>query len=1341
MRSQRPYFVSVSGVGMNFESECKLFPLTHPQKRIFLQSVRNPDLTWPVILYMVKFPRAIDFELLSMAINIYIHENEGLRIKLVLDSQDGIAKQCFIEHTDRKWEHLGFSDSDEAEFEEWKGAQARRNFDLYEDALYDFHLIQFPDGKQGFSMRMHHICSDGFTCISLANRVDELYRGIAQGRPPVKGEAAPYREFVTYEQSYLTSPDFVHDKEFWLSENLHELEGYRLAPKRSYADSEGYDSVRYEIPQALLHAMTQWHRDSGLSLFVQFFTALALYVHRVSSLDSFAISLFGHNRTRRDMKTTAGMFVGTYPLRIDILENIPFLELAENISGKLKTIIKAHGKFPFDELVRLTREKHQTEINHLINISIIELYYREGGHYLMELVHQENIQNQLSVFIERYENPEHPSSIRFTFDTRIYRKSDIQNLFGGICSILEKFFLDPSMKVGTLPLISRQQYQKQVHEFNQTFRSFPKDKCMHHLFEDAVLKNPSNTAIECEGRSITYGELNRQSDLLAEKLRHAGVGPEKIVGVCMYKSIETVIAFLAVLKAGGAYVPIDPTLPVERIRFILQDTDSACLIVHQGLAERVRKDYQGKCVVCAENRFTTGDWEETKIHSIGGVSPRNLMYVIYTSGSTGKPKGVMVEHHGFVNLISDQVRRYQLTEKDRFLHFISFSFDASQEHLFRVLCSGSILCLAGGQSNLNEIDIPGLLKSLNITCCAFPASLLEKLDAKEFPEMKVLSSGAEKCSLSLFKKWSKGRRFFNSYGPTETTVLSHISQLDSKETEPHIGKPIANAQAFVLDKYRMPLPIGMEGELYIGGEGVARGYLNQPELTKSVFIPNPFDPSWESRLYRTGDIVYFRNDGNLVFVGRRDKQVKIRGFRIELDEIKEVMLQHSAVKEAVVLVQKSGGRQRLVAFLVTSQGESIDSETLKTYLNGNLPAYEVPDTLVSVDSIPLTTHGKIDEKRLFQNLSSHPLIKRKHAAQSKTERLLKRLWCDLLNVRDIDITENFFYSGGDSLMALEICMTIEKQFGMKITVQQFMQFPTIQSIAAMLDRKKREQGTAVRIRKSETGKGSLIVVHSFKGECNYGSKIARGLDDNLDIYAVSMDEITLNNLKVTSMQDLAAFHVGQMLEQNPVFPLLLCGFSWSGTLAYEMAIEFDKRRIPVELLLIDTKFPDISDLSAGERVKYHSFHFLRAMMYFFKPAALVLGAVTRAGRDRFQFSMDEALLELYLYLKRIKNFVWKGHPSSPTGKQSLRKSLRMLPARPNECPASLKVHYLMTRPDSFLRKILLTDQSARWGKKMARPLTLHKLKGQHIDLIGKNLSITTDCIQNIINCMIESETR
>ncbi|NOY22780.1 MAG: amino acid adenylation domain-containing protein [Acidobacteria bacterium] len=1324
---------------MNFENKCNVFSLTHPQKRIFLQTMQVPDSSWPVDLYLVKYREPVVFELLSRALNIYVKESDGLRVKLIPDSTGRIVNQYFPPHVDRQWEILDFSGPDEMKFSQWKNCEKNRRFNIFEDILYDFCLVTFPDGKQGFSMLMHHLCSDGFTRISAVSRVTELYQDMVCDRPLSESTSTSYREFIAYEQAYLKSVEFVRDREFWMSENLQELNEYRIVPMKVRDNPNRYGSVRYEIPEDLYQSMTQLHQSSGLSLFTQFFTVLAVIVHRITSLDSFAISFFGHNRTREDMKATTGMFTGTYPLRIDIEGNLSFLDLAKYMSTKIKKIVKVHGMFPFDELVKLIREKEHTDINHVIDLSIIDLCYPNVPH--CELSHVEGMesQNQLSISIERYDNPELQSTILFLFDSRIYLESDIRNLFSSICSMLHGVFLEPSAKISKLPLISPEQYQKLVHEFNQTSKPFPKDKCAHHLFEEAALKDPSNTAIECGGRSITYGKLNQQSDLLAEKLRYAGIGPEKLVAIYMDKSIETVIAFLAVLKAGGAYVPIDPALPVERIQFILKDTDSACLVVHQRFADPVRKVYQGKCVVCVDDRFIIGDWEERKPHSTGEAQPHNLMYVIYTSGSTGKPKGVMVEHHGFVNMVSDQVQRYQLTEKDRFLHFISFSFDASQEHLFRVLCSGAVLCLTDVQKNLNEVDIRSLLKAQNITCCAFPASLLETLDEKEFPAMKVLSSGADKCSLALVRKWGEGRRFFNSYGPTEATVLSTISQLDVGETEPHIGKPIANVQAYVLDKYGMPLPAGVAGELYIGGEGVARGYLNQPELTESCFVPNPFDLSGESRLYRTGDIVYFRDDGNLVFVGRRDKQCKIRGFRIEPDEIKETMLQHPGVKEAAVLVHKSRGRQQLTAFFVFGGETPPDVDFLKTYLSEKLPFYMVPEILVAVDSIPLTTHGKIDEKGLFQHLSNRPDVREMEHAQSETERTLKRLWCEVLNVKDISITENFFYSGGDSLMALEMCVVIEKHFSVNISIQQFMQSPTIKSIGAMLDRKKQERKTTVRVKTSGSGAGSLVVLHGFNGECNYGHIFGRELDDSLEIYALSVDEVTLRNLKIESLQDLAAFHIEQLLKQNPAFPLLLCGFSWSGALAYEMAVALEKRKIPVELLLIDTKYPGISNCDIGERLRYCIFHSLRAIFYLFKPVALVLGSITRVGRDRLQFLMDETLLELQLYFRNIKYLVWKGSPISPMGKQSVRKSLRLIPINPSPCPPSLRVHYIMTYPDSFLKKILLTDQSARWGKQLAVPLDIHELDGKHKDLITKNLSATTNCIQDIINSMTDSE--
>ncbi len=1298
--------------------ENKLYPLTHPQKRIWLQSKQDPGSLWPLNVFIVRYHKPVDFAILSMALNQYIAENDGLRIRIVPDNENTHDKQQFFQHTDREWEFVDFTQPDTPGFNRWLEREKSRSVNLYDDYLYDFCLLKLPTGNGGFTMRIHHICSDGTTVNTLAQRVTTLYQNLVQGKPQEPVLNTSYREFADYEETYKASPRFLHDQQFWLSENLHELTEYTLSSGSKKKGAEQNNIIRYDLPSGLLDAMNRFKKESGVSLFKQFFAALALYIHRVSTLQSFAISFCGRNRPAKAMETTAGMYVGIYPLRVDITEDVPFSELMHTIADKINRVVNVHGSYPFDEVVRLNRELHKTDVAHLINVSLIELFYPGNENYSIEQLHRNDIQNQLTMYIERYENPHKKPAIHFLYNSNYYQPEDIHPVFEGITSILEGFFLNPVAKIGALSLLPKEKYHQLVHTFNQTEKLFPKEQCTHHLFEQTALRYPSHVAIESEGHTITYHELNRQADDLAKTLKTAGVSPEQLAGIFMHRSVEVVIAMLAVLKAGGAYVPIDPGLPVERIRFILRDINAPCLIVDQHLVDKAKDLYDGQMITCSNGSFQAinvvahENCSET-------VKLENLMYVIYTSGSTGEPKGVMIEHHGFVNLITDQVRRFKLTKNDRVLHYLSLGFDASQEHLFKALCSGAILCLVDINKANFKLDIRELLKSLKITCCAFPASLLETLNEKEYPLLKTVSSGADKCPPEMIKRWGNGRRFFNAYGPTETTVLSSIAQLNVSDTEPHIGKPIANTQVYVLDRYNMPLPIGMEGELFIGGEGVARGYLNRPDLTRERFIPNPFDASGKTRLYRTGDIVRFRKDGNICFVGRCDDQVKIRGFRIEPGEIEAVIRQHPMVEEATVFVNDSGNKKQLLACFTSANKNEPDPATLNSFLSERLPAYMIPDMLTEVDSIPLTINGKIDRKALLKSIAIANNDNVKIPPKTETEHRLKDIWCTILNTPNAGVTENFYYSGGDSLMTLKICAAIEKQFGKKISVRQFMDSPSIRSVAKIIDREKTVHQTVTTVKQSPASKGSMIIAHSPNGDPNWGSILGRKLDGSFDIYGTSIDEPILEDIAAKSVQDLASFHINKLMKREVVSPVLVSGFSWGGLLAYEMALLLEKSGIRTELLLIDTKYPDLLHHRYAEtsRPVYH----LLSIAYYILQVMMQVHQIFRKW--------------VKTYFKK-QSFKTTGD-TLPIDSENpaLSKKLRALRHTLSPCPPSLKIHYIKANRTSLPDKLLKINASDVWEKHAARPLNSITLKGRHLSLIYENLPHTVKFVQETIDAM------
>ncbi len=1197
---------------------------------------------------------------------------------------------------------------------------------MYDDYLYQFCLLKLPNGNSGYTMSFHHICSDVTSIISIAHRIDSVYKSFLNDLPETPRLETSYKEFISREQEYLTSNRFLRGQEFWLSENLQDLPEYKLFEGSRHKEAKHDNIIVHEIPPGLIDEMTRFKAETGISSFKLFLSALALFIHRITSLESFGISFFGKNRPYEKLRTTAGMFVGTYPLRVDVDTNITFLEFINNLAVKINAIVNVHGSHPFDELAKLIREKHKADISHLINISIIAMYFPKNRSYSLHQLNINDIQNQLTMYIRKYENPAQKPTITFQYDNTIYQKNDIEALYDGVISILDNFFRSPNATIRNLSLLSKKQYQRVIFDLNNTAKPFPKDKCTHHIFEQATLKFPTHTAVEFNERAISYYDLNRQADDLAEILKNYGIGAEQLVGVYLNRSIGVVISLLAILKAGGAYVPIDPYLPAERVRFILQDSKVSCLVIDEELVDNTKEVYKGRLIVHTIKNGRSGfNSLETssRSYSRGESRPENLMYVIYTSGSTGEPKGVMIEHHSFVNIITDQVNRYKLTENDRVLNYLSLGFDAANEHLFKALCSGARVCLADIQKDNYKNDIREILKSLRITCCAFPAPLLGVLDEKEYPLLRVVNSGADKCTLDILKRWSSGRHFFNSYGPTETTVISTIAKLDKENTEPHIGKPVANTQVYVLDNYGMPLPIGCEGELYIGGEGVARGYLNHPELSKEKFVRNPFDKSGKSRLYKTGDIVLFGEDGNIFFKGRRDTQVKIRGYRIESEEIEGVLKQSPMIAEATVLVKTSGNSKKLIAFIIGINKNEIDLVLLKNFLAKQLPNYMIPEQLIEIDKIPLTINGKTDRKALLNRVDLSPVDKNKIPPQTNTEYLLHKIWSKALKIENISISDNFYYLGGDSLLTIAVCAEIETELEHAFSVQQFMDYPTIELAGKMIDQGKAETELISTIKKHPSSNGSIIVTHNYGGDPNLANMLGREMNNYFDIYATSMSEQVFDKLNPESLEEIALFLVGKFKKMGLTTPYLVCGFSWGGILAFETVRQFEKQGIPVELLLLDSPIPGYQR-SPKEKF-YQKLNIAYKVFYpLVMPIVLIFGLTLKSGRENFMSDW----LEIWLKYKRVFIKILRGIPEDP--ESSLFQKNLVLGKKYTLKQSSFKIHYINFQHTSFPLRLLNLSKEI-WGNYSTKPLNLMHLKGDHVSLIGENLKKVVKIIQEI----------
>jgi amino acid adenylation domain-containing protein len=650
--------------------------------------------------------------------------------------------------------------------------------------------------------------------------------------------------------------------------------------------------------------------------------------------------------------------------------------------------------------------------------------------------------------------------LKFLYDRRRFDYGTIERMLGHLRTLLESMAETLDRPLADLPILTAAERHQVLAQWNDTQADYRQDRCLHELFEAQVARTPGAIALSFEGEHLTYQAFNARANQLAHHLRKLGVGPETLVGVYMERSLEMVTALYAILKAGGAYVPLDPEYPPDRVAFMLQDAQVPVLLTQQRLAGSLPT--HRATVLCLDSMWETLA-RESDSNPVSDVGPDNLAYVIYTSGSTGKPKGVMNTHRGICNRLLWMQDRYQLTASDRVLQKTPFSFDVSVWEFFWPLLVGARLIVARPGGHKDSAYLVGLIRDQEITTIHFVPSMLQ---------LFLEERGLEACT-SLRRVICSGEalpydlqeRFFerlqaelhNLYGPTEAAVdVSHWQcqpEGDPRRSVP-IGRPVANTQLYILDPHGQPVPIGVAGELHIGGVQVARGYLNRPELTTKTFIPDPFRNNPGARLYKTGDLARYRPDGNIEFLGRLDFQVKVRGFRIELGEIETVLSQHPTVREVVVLArQDTPGDRRLVAYVVPAAASEIQSSILRDYLHTKLPDYMVPAAFVQLEALPLLPNGKVDRRSLPAPQWDHQATEAYVPPSNDLEKTIAGIWQDLLPVDQVGLDDSFFELGGHSLLIVQAHRRLSKMTDRELSITDMFRYPTIRALSQYLGEK------------------------------------------------------------------------------------------------------------------------------------------------------------------------------------------------------------------------------------------------------------------------------------------------
>ncbi|HTF69937.1 MAG TPA: amino acid adenylation domain-containing protein [Edaphobacter sp.] len=1021
----------------------------------------------------------------------------------------------------------------------------------------------------------HHLIGDHTTFDVLAEEIHAHLLGRQEQLPA----PPPFRNFVA--QARLGISKQEHEVFFrnMLGDVDEPTAPFGLLEVRG--DGSAIREASLDLDTALARRMRAQARQLGVSVASLCHLAWALVLARTSGHSDvvFGTVLFGRMNSGEGADRVMGPFINSLPLRLRIDQESVLASVRHTHQLLAELLLHEHASLALAQrcsTVRAPTPLFSSLLNYRHSISATPASSAAAleGIEMLSTEERSNYPFDLSV-----DDLGEGFKLTAQMDISVDPARVCNYMQTSLHSLVNALDHAPETQLQSLDVLPAEERRQVLYGWNNTAARYPKHKCVHQIFEEQVERTPDAVAVIFEEQHLSYAELNRQANQLAHHLRGLGVQPDDRVALCLERGLSLTIAILAVLKAGGAYVPLDPAYPADRLRFVLDGSEPVALLTQTSLAEHCVQDSARPVLLLDADSLAWQYQPDTNIE-IPELSPDHLAYVIYTSGSTGSPKGVMVQHQSVVNRVLLMQRSYGLDECDVVLHKASYTFDVSVWEIIAPLCAGSRLVIALPQRQGDPAYLIDVVQRDGITMIDFVPALLqaflEQANVRNCSSLRHVFCGGEALPPSLARHFyakGLGAMLHNMYGPTEATVDVTAWTCPAEFTEFRsvpIGKPIANTQIYILGAHGEPAPIGVAGELYIGGAGVARGYLNQPELTAERFPKDPFAAEPGARMYKTGDLGRWLPDGNIEFLGRNDFQVKLRGFRIELGEIEARLAKHSAVREAVVLVRE----ERLVAYLVPADAQLIpDAEMLRSHLSATLPEYMVPAAYVSLDALPLTPSGKLDRNALPAPDVDAYSTRAYEEPQGETEVLLARIWADVLNLERVGRHDNFFDLGGHSLLAVRMIQLLEQQ-GLHLSIAHLFAEPTIASVSQHCsngDTLPAPTGSALLIRVG-VDKISLFLAPDGTGSLLYSKLLATQLDPRLTLYGLPLR--ASESTAETTIHSLAERLRQMICYKQPHGPYYLAGWSFGGLLAYEIAAQFISLGEEVHSLnLIDTAHP------------------------------------------------------------------------------------------------------------------------------------------------------------------------
>ena len=1169
-------------------------PLSYAQQRLWFIHELEPATSAYNVPAAVRICGKLDVKALEQTFSELVRRHEPLRTRFSL--VNGVPRQVIGEISDFEIQKVDLTAAPPEEREEKAKSLAREEagqpFDLELGPVLRIKLLCLSDEDHVLLLTMHHIVCDGWSLGILLREVSALYGAFSAKLPsPLKDLPVQYADYSAWQRSWLHGPVMDQQLGYWKRQlaGIAALELPTDFPRPAVQTQHG-SRMKIELPSDLCGKLRSFARSRGATLYMALLAAFEALLHRYTGQENFAIGSPIAGRKHAETEGLIGFFVNTLVLRSSVSAGVKFSELLQKIKETTLDAY-AHQDVPFEKLVeelQPTRNTGRTPLFQAVfvlqNAPLSDLEI--GSCQLLPFSGVEISTAKFDLTLDLWDL-ESGGRGALEYNTQLFEAQTISRMLEHYQLTLNAMVVSPEQVISEFPILTEDEQKQLLVDWNRTQVEYPRNKCIHELFAEQASQTPQAIAIEYEGQWLTYEELDSRANQLTHYLKHLGAGPEMKIGVCMERSLDLVPALLAILKAGGAYLPLDPGYPNQRLRYMIEDSATNLVITQPSMAKRFAKD--GVRIICL-----TSDGDDIAAQPRTAptlVSTQdNLAYVIYTSGSTGLPKAVGVTHSSVLRLVYGS-NFADLSGKRKFLQFAPVAFDASILEIWGCLLNGGTLVLFTA-GNAALADLADFIETRTIDTAWLTAGLFHQImetAGEKLHGLRQLLVGGDVVSPGWAHKAlqsASGLVLINGYGPTENTTFTTCHRMDKPEdlgpASVPIGKPVSNTQVYVLDERMQPVPVGVAGELYTGGDGLARGYLNSAALTAEKFIPNHFSEKPGARLYRTGDLVRWTNSGNLEFMRRLDHQVKVRGHRIELGEIESALEQVEGVNQAVVITRDNQfGEKQLIAYLVMSGAKN--PSALREELRTELPDYMIPAHFVPLEELPLTPNGKIDRDALPSPASEWVRTESYVPPRTPLEKELSDIWSELLGLKQISIHDDFFRMGGHSLLAVRLRSAVLDRLKRDFPLRDLFQASTIAGLASLLEKPSERISSTVIVEIQPRGERTpFFVVHPAGGNVFCYADLARELGPEQPLFGLQAPAAESLPQGTETFEQIAEVYIQAIRAVQPSGQYLLGGWSLGGLLAWEIARQLSAQGESIGLLaLIDTyplmKAPDVQD--------------------------------------------------------------------------------------------------------------------------------------------------------------------